>query len=233
MASELTERHVAAGDLVIVTSRRVGDSPRIGEILEVIGPDGHERYRVRWDDGHRSLFFPGSDAVVRPAHPSGPDGEAESPTAPRALLESLDEAHVPYALIPHRPTKTAVAEAAELGVAPWQVVKTIVVTTPEGRVRVVLPASERLDLDKVAHVLRCHRVELLSEEALADAYPEFEVGAVPPTHDGHRDRVLVDLRVCGVDTVYCEAGTHDQSLRLGTADLLELSDAAIADLCVT
>jgi hypothetical protein len=34
----------------------------------------HESYRVRWDDGHESLFRPGSDATIkhstrRPASP--------------------------------------------------------------------------------------------------------------------------------------------------------------------
>ena len=37
------------------------------EILEVLGTRGHRHYRVRWDDGHESIFFPGSDAIIQPA----------------------------------------------------------------------------------------------------------------------------------------------------------------------
>jgi hypothetical protein len=53
------------GDLIVIEGHRIGESRRIGEILEVLGSDGHERYRVRWDDGHEAVFYPGSDAVVQ------------------------------------------------------------------------------------------------------------------------------------------------------------------------
>jgi hypothetical protein len=55
------------GDLVEITSHRVGDAPRRGEILEVLGGPGHLHFRVRWDDGRESIFYPSSDAVVRSA----------------------------------------------------------------------------------------------------------------------------------------------------------------------
>lgn len=54
-----------AGDLIEITGHSVGDAPRRAEILEVIGDPGHEHFRVRWEDGHESIFFPGEDAVIR------------------------------------------------------------------------------------------------------------------------------------------------------------------------
>ena len=53
------------GDLIVIEGHRIGESRRIGEILEVLGSNGHERYRVRWDDGHEAVFYPGSDAVLQ------------------------------------------------------------------------------------------------------------------------------------------------------------------------
>jgi hypothetical protein len=52
------------GDVVVISGHRVGERERTGEILEVVG-DGHVHYRVRWEDGHESLFYPGSDASIR------------------------------------------------------------------------------------------------------------------------------------------------------------------------
>ena len=49
-----------------LTGHRVGEAGRTGEILEVIGESGQLHYRVRWEDGHESVFYPSSDAVVRP-----------------------------------------------------------------------------------------------------------------------------------------------------------------------
>lgn len=56
----------AVGDRIIIKGHRVGEHDRNGEVLEVSHSDGSPPYRVRWEDtGHESLFFPGSDAVVR------------------------------------------------------------------------------------------------------------------------------------------------------------------------
>jgi Domain of unknown function (DUF1918) len=55
------------GDLVIVEGHRIGEARRIGEILERLGEAGHEHYRVRWDDGHESVFYPSSDSTIKKA----------------------------------------------------------------------------------------------------------------------------------------------------------------------
>lgn len=62
------------GDRIVVTSHRVGEPDREGEVLEVRGEDGAPPYVVRWTrDGHVGLFFPGSDAhVVRPGQGQPP-----------------------------------------------------------------------------------------------------------------------------------------------------------------
>ena len=53
------------GDVVIVEGHRVGESRRLGEILEVLGTAGHEHYRVRWEDGNETVFYPSSDATIQ------------------------------------------------------------------------------------------------------------------------------------------------------------------------
>jgi hypothetical protein len=62
-----TTRPPAVGDIVAIHGHHVGEPERLGEILEVLGEPGHVHFRVRWDDEHESVFYPGSDAVVRPA----------------------------------------------------------------------------------------------------------------------------------------------------------------------
>jgi rRNA processing protein Gar1 len=62
------------GDLVIVEGHHVGEQRRIGEILEVLGAADHPHYRVRWDDGHESVFYPSSDAIIQHARKQPPAG---------------------------------------------------------------------------------------------------------------------------------------------------------------
>ena len=55
------------GDVVVVHGHTTGDPGRTGVILEVLdAASGREHYRVRWDEEHESLYWPGSDATVRP-----------------------------------------------------------------------------------------------------------------------------------------------------------------------
>ncbi|RMH78624.1 MAG: DUF1918 domain-containing protein [Actinomyces sp.] len=56
-----------AGDRIIVESNKVGSPTRRGEVVEVLAEGDHPRYRVRWDDGHESVFTPGPDAHAEPA----------------------------------------------------------------------------------------------------------------------------------------------------------------------
>jgi hypothetical protein len=55
------------GDRIKVESNRVGCGQRAGEIVEIVtGPAGN-CYRIRWDDGHETSFFPSSDASIEHA----------------------------------------------------------------------------------------------------------------------------------------------------------------------
>ncbi len=151
---------------------------------------------------------------------------------PWILVDELEQARVPYELIFHRRTDSALDEARVLAVPPSQVAKTIVLVTPDGFVRAVLPASARLDLRKVRHALAAADARLATEQELVGAYPEFELGAVPPFVLAGGDTVLVDIRLCGSDELLVEAGTHEQSLRLATRDVLELAQATLGDICI-
>jgi len=56
------------GDLIVLNPWRVGGPAREGEIIEVIEGDLRVQYRVRWNDGHESLFAPGAGAArIEPA----------------------------------------------------------------------------------------------------------------------------------------------------------------------
>lgn len=60
------------GDQLVVESEEVGEPPREGNVLEVLGKDDTTHYMVRWDDGHRSIIYPSvGSTVVRHArkHP--------------------------------------------------------------------------------------------------------------------------------------------------------------------
>ena len=55
------------GDRIVVESESVGTPPREGDILDVRTSETGTSYRVRWSDGHESLFRPSvGSAVIHP-----------------------------------------------------------------------------------------------------------------------------------------------------------------------
>jgi hypothetical protein len=43
-----------------------GEPPRRGQIVELLGRQGHEHYRVRWDEQHESILYPSDGVIITP-----------------------------------------------------------------------------------------------------------------------------------------------------------------------
>jgi hypothetical protein len=59
--------HANRGDQIFIETTTLDTPRRRGEVVEVLGQGEREHKRVRWQDGHESGYFPGSDARVLPA----------------------------------------------------------------------------------------------------------------------------------------------------------------------
>lgn len=57
MSAHPLSGHAAPGDWIVARGLP-GQPPRKGMIVEVLGEGAHERYRVKWDEQHESIFFP-------------------------------------------------------------------------------------------------------------------------------------------------------------------------------
>src|ERR1700729_3907149 len=51
------------GKRVVAESESTSRRPRAGVVEEVLGGDPSPRYRIRWDDGHDSIYIPASGAL--------------------------------------------------------------------------------------------------------------------------------------------------------------------------
>ena len=149
------------------------------------------------------------------------------------LTRALDEAGIAYELLPHVHTESALAEAQALGLPADDVAKTLIVKTREGYLRAVVPASDRLDERKLRDITDGSKkeVHLASEDELRRDYPDFDLGAVPQVGGTRRDPVIVDSRVKARASVVLEAGSHEQSVRVASDDLVRAAGAEVADIC--
>jgi hypothetical protein len=53
------------GNRVKVEAESTGQTPRTGVVEEVVDEPPTPRYRIRWDDGHESIYAPAAGAVSR------------------------------------------------------------------------------------------------------------------------------------------------------------------------
>jgi Ala-tRNA(Pro) deacylase len=151
--------------------------------------------------------------------------------AATALIEALARRGAAFERIPHRHTETAAAEARAVGVPADETAKTVIVRAGDRFVRAVVPASRRVDVARLAGVLGAGTVALVTEPELVGAYPEFELGAVPPLDPTDADEVVIDSHLAAQEHVVFDAGTHEESLRMRTADLVAAARATVADIC--
>lgn len=161
------------------------------------------------------------------------EGGSPACSALERATSYLGENDVAYKVFDHAPRFTASAEALACGVAPYRATKSVVLRDATDRyLLAVIPATERLDLGKVRRLLPSARnLRLASESELASAFPEFELGAVPPFGSMLGTLEVVDERLLEGGRVLCNGGDHRHSLLVDPVELISLAGARVGDIC--
>ena len=88
-----------------------------------------------------------------------------------------------------------------------------------------------LERVRARQALRADRhLRLATEEEAAEAFPDYEVGALPPFAAGHVPEI-VDTRLLYVDRILCAAGDHRHGVLLAPRDLVRMAEPRVADIC--
>jgi Ala-tRNA(Pro) deacylase len=91
-----------------------------------------------------------------------------------------------------------------------------------------LPAPHRADLNKAAVALGAREVRLAHEEEFAAAFPDCEVGAMPPFGNLYDLPVYVDNALAEDETIIFSAGTHTDTISMKYADFERLVKPTVA-----
>lgn len=152
------------------------------------------------------------------------------PRGTTELLSYLDSKGVAFEVLTHEPAFTALQEAGELGVLADEVLKTVVVDTDAGHALLVIPASRRLDMNRVRGAVGDHDARLATEHELETDFPDYELGALPPVASLLGVPAYVDPEVMERDTVVFAAGSQTRSVRTATSELFAGEDVVVAPL---
>ncbi len=86
----------------------------------------------------------------------------------------------------------------------------------------IVPGSRHLDLKKLKDALRARNVQLMTEDDLANSFPDCEVGAMPPFGALYGVPVYVDEHLSHEATIAFNAGSHHELIRLPFRDFERL-----------
>lgn len=142
----------------------------------------------------------------------------------------LDGAGVVWEAREHPETMSSAEEARALGVDPDEVAKTLLLKDRTGYALAVIPGGHRLDMHKVREVTGDTHTRLATEDEMESDFSDYDLGAVPPAPGLVGLRCFVDPLVQQREWIVFPAGTHTDSCRMKTADLLGLSEGTVTDL---
>jgi Ala-tRNA(Pro) deacylase len=160
------------------------------------------------------------------------EGCMSAQTGFQSVTGFLEREGVAFEIVEHERTLTAAAEARAAGMAADDVAKTVMLRDEGGYRLAVIPASRRLDLRKVRHVLESPRgLRLVTESEMASDFGDFEIGALPPFAPLMQAVELMDERLLDHDRILCCGGDHEHGVLLDPLDVVRAGQARVADLC--
>ena len=134
------------------------------------------------------------------------------------LDEYLTSQHVPFRRMPHRPVYTASQVAQSLHVPGQEMAKTVLLRTGSGYLLAVLPATRRVDLDRLRRELNEDRLELATEGDMERLFPDCERGAMPPFGSLYRLPTVVDEMITADEEIVFEGQNHEEAIRMAYRD---------------
>jgi Ala-tRNA(Pro) deacylase len=138
------------------------------------------------------------------------------------IIELMNKQKIAYEIYEHEPVYTNPVMAQALNVSEAETVKSLVLSTKEGRMIVlVLPGDKKVNWKQAAAGAGTKKVSFAKPEAVSEAVG-CEVGCVPPF--GHLTTldIYMDPDLTKKNFVYFNPGVHDKSFKIKAWDLKKL-----------
>lgn len=147
----------------------------------------------------------------------------------RKIKEYLDGQRIKYVTITHSPAYTAHEIAASAHVPAKELAKTVMVRIDGKLAMAVLPAFQRVDLEKLQAAAGAGLVELASELDFKHSFPECEVGAMPPFGNLYGMDVYVSPSLAEDEEIAFNAGSHTELIRMAFREFQRLVQPKVSD----
>jgi len=148
------------------------------------------------------------------------------------LKEFLDSERIQYVVISHSPAFTAQQIAASAHVKGRELAKTVMVKIDGELAMAVLPASQKVNLDRLRETAGADQVELASEREFRDRFPDCDLGAMPPFGNLYGLEVYVADGLTEDDEIAFNAGSFTELVRMSYSDFERLVQPTVLRFAV-
>jgi Ala-tRNA(Pro) deacylase len=143
----------------------------------------------------------------------------------------LRNQHVPFSIHHHSPAYSA-QRLAHIEHVPGRIVaKVVIAFAGDDLIMLCLPAPCRVNLLRLMNALGTDNVRLAREDEFSSAFPDCELGAMPPLGCLYGIRVWVDRTLAECERIIFPAGTHTETVEMDYIDFARLTRPVMADLC--
>jgi Ala-tRNA(Pro) deacylase len=144
----------------------------------------------------------------------------------KKLKEFLDINNAKYVTTRHSLAYTAQEIAAAVHMSGWDLAKTVIVVIDDALAMVVVPASRHVSLSRLREFVGASEVSIANEGDFRAAFPDCEVGAMPPFGNLYGLPVYVDECLVGMRLTF-NAGTHRELISVDWDDFERLVNPVI------
>ena len=146
------------------------------------------------------------------------------------LRELLTENLVPHKVIlhPRAYTASSVAEAAHI--PGREMAKTVVVNLDGHLALAVLPATRKVDLERLRQGTGAVQAELADEREFAGDFPGCEPGAMPPFGNLYGMPVYVEPHLAAEEGIAFNAGTFSEVVFMDYEDFARLAHPKLVEM---
>jgi Ala-tRNA(Pro) deacylase len=134
----------------------------------------------------------------------------------------LDEENVKHVIMQHSRAYTAQEVAQAVHVTGRHFAKCVIVKIDGRLAQAVLPATDQVDLKRMAQSVGAGTVEVAKEHEFKDSFPDCEVGAMPPFGNLFGMEVFVSPHLTAADHIAFNAGSHTDVMQLSYDDFARL-----------
>jgi Ala-tRNA(Pro) deacylase len=130
------------------------------------------------------------------------------------IKNMLQQGGVAFEELHHSEAFTAQEVAQREHITGHRVAKVVVVMADGRPVELILPASRRVQLDRVEELLSARNVRLATEAELNQYFTDCEVGAIPALRHWQNVEVMMDESLKTKGDILFQAGTHSDAVRM-------------------